>query len=83
MKESMYPKVHKTQIPIITGQNYEHIMGDVAIIESDVVTIEIRVCASGKEASNLITLLTAGEPMGLSFVALPVTPRVPKAKEIN
>lgn len=63
------------QIPIILAPNYEkHLMATAEVTkEGDSVTINIS--AEGAEAVNLVDFLTNGEPVGLSFVPIPVARR--------
>lgn len=74
-------KLSHTQVPVLIGENYKHVMCEASIIEEgDTVTVTI--AAKGSDASTLVALMTGGEPMALQFVAIPVTPHRPtKSKE--
>lgn len=64
----------RTQIPVLIGHNYEHVMCQAVInVEGDSVTVTM--AAKGTEARELLALMTESEIMALSFVAIPVTPR--------
>lgn len=78
-------KITSTKIPVLIGKNYDHVMADVSITEElNVVTIDITLVAIGSHANDLMHILTSSqEPMGISFVAIPVTPRNPDIKENN
>lgn len=67
---------HTSQpIPLLIGDGYDHIMAQADILEShNSVTVNIIVTADGEKANDLVALLTSGEPQGLRFVAIPVTP---------
>lgn len=72
--------ITKRQIPVMLGEDYQHVMGEAIIMEqNDVVTVTIT--AKGTNARDLIAVLSAMEPMGLSFIAIPVTPHQPRIKE--
>jgi hypothetical protein len=72
--------ISKTQIPVIIGDDYQHVMCEATIIQqNDVVTITMT--ANGQSANDLMAVLTATEPMGLSFIAIPVTPHKLRIKE--
>jgi hypothetical protein len=65
----------KMQLPVFVGFS-EHIMGLAHIkIDGDDVTITIK--SEGQEGLTLATFLTGGEPVALSFSAIPVQPRSP------
>lgn len=64
-------RASKRDIPILLGNNYEHVMGRADIVEEgDEIIITVR--AKGREAGELASLLTAMEPMALSFVGVPL-----------
>jgi hypothetical protein len=65
-----------TQIPVLMGDNYEHIMCHAAVHEEGD-TVTITMSAKGSEGRDLSALLTTetGELVALSFVAIPVRPR--------
>lgn len=69
-------KTTSTQIPILFGgEGYEHVMASAEMLESHSgVTVSIVFSADGPRANDLVALLTSGEPQGLRFVAIPVTP---------
>lgn len=75
-------KLTNTQIPILTGPDYQHIMCEARILEDgDNVTVTMTMTATGQAANGLVETLTSGEPMALSFVAIPVSPRSTQLKE--
>lgn len=74
--------IHGRQIPVLIGQDYEHAMCEAEIIEdNDGGIVTITMTAKGDNANALVALLTAMEPMALSFVGIPVTPRSLAPKE--
>lgn len=62
------------QIPVIVGDNYMHFMCDARIVLEGT-HLEVTMTADNEQALDLVTLLQNGEPMGLKFVPIPVTPR--------
>lgn len=61
-------------MPILIGENYEHIMGLTKIVqtpESTTITIVIE----GKNARLVGDFVAAGEIVALSFAGVPVRPR--------
>ncbi len=68
------PKIAETQIPILIGEGYDHIMCHAYILEQGE-TVTLRLSAKGQEASTLLAILSSGEPQALQFVAIPVQPR--------
>ena len=74
----MMYNTYSTHIPVLLGTHYEHVMAHCNIVEDDkVVNVSITLSATGVNAATLVALLRAGEPMGLSFVAVPIVPRNP------
>lgn len=63
-----------TQIPVIVGDNYQHIMCEATVTEEDDL-VRVVMIAEGADANDLLAVMTAGEPMALQFVAIPVTSR--------
>lgn len=73
----MAKHVTERTIPVLTGFDYEHIMGKATIsVEDDVVDIHIR--AFGHEGLHLDALLTSNAPIAVSFVAVPVVRKTSK-----
>lgn len=63
-----------TVIPIFLREG-DHVMGEVtARVQGDSVALSMVVTATGPRASDLVAILTSGEPQALRFVAIPVTP---------
>lgn len=72
--------VTRRQLPVLIGMDYKHIMCEAVIIEeNDAVTITMT--AKGQDANDLISVMTAQEPVALSFVAIPVKPRATNPEE--
>lgn len=67
-------------IPVLVGHNYEHVMCR-AVIEEEGDTVTVTMTAKGRDAVELQSILTSGELMALSFVAVPVLPRNTDSKE--
>lgn len=64
-----------TQVPVLLGDGYEHIMATADVVMNDVyVVVNIQITETGEKANDLVALFTSGEPQGLKFVAIPVTP---------
>ena len=64
-------------IPVLLGNNYEHIMARADIVEEgDEITVTIK--AKGGDALDLAEVFTSSEPLALSFVAIPVKPHSSK-----
>lgn len=64
----------RTQIPILIGENYKHVMCSAFVIEEGD-TVTVTMTAKGPDAATLAALMTSGEPQALQFVAIPITPR--------
>lgn len=75
----MGSQIH-VNIPVLVGHNYEHVMCR-AVIEEEGDTVTVTMTATGKNAVELQHLMTTGELMALSFVAIPVIPRSTDSKE--
>ena len=70
-------KVTYTQIPVLLGYDYQHVMGHADIYEEGYeITIMIR--AGGENARDLAELFQSGEPQAISFVSIPVMPHTHK-----
>ena len=67
-------RVTRTQIPILIGDNYRHVMSSAVILEQEN-TVSLTLTVEGFEADNLLALLASGEPQALQFVPIPVNPR--------
>jgi len=67
--------VSKRDLPVLVGHHYDHVVGK-ASIEETPTGITIVIEAKGQEGQDLKTFLTEGmEPVALSFMGIPVTPR--------
>lgn len=73
-------QITKRPIPVLLGNDYEHAMGE-ATIEEENDRVTISIVAEGEGAMVLAAVLTAAEPMALSFVAIPVQPHRTHIKE--
>lgn len=67
----------ETLVPVLLHTNsYGHIMARVGyLIDNDHVELNLSLVVDGKDAEDLVAILTSGEPQGLQFVAIPVIPR--------
>lgn len=72
--------IGKFEMPVLLGNNYEHVMGQGNIFEEGgEVTITIK--AKGTAARDLLILFENMPPMALSFAGIPVQP--PSQKKEN
>jgi hypothetical protein len=67
-------KYTQLQVPVLIGQNYEHVMCHATIYEEGD-TITITMSARGSDAAQIAAAMTEGELLALSFVAIPARPR--------
>lgn len=65
------------QVPVLLGQNYEHVMARADIVEEgDEMTITIK--AKGREFVNMQNVVAQIDILAVSFVGIPVKPHTPK-----
>jgi hypothetical protein len=75
------PRVTKIEIPVLLpGGDYRHVMGSAELLETDEgeAKFTLTVSAAGRDASDLVAILTNGAPYAVSLAAIPVTPRSTK-----
>ena len=64
-------------LPVFVGFNQEHVMGRARIdVDGNRVTISIE--SKGRDGLTLAEFLTGGEPVALSFGAIPIQPHIPR-----
>lgn len=65
----------QVDIPVLVGDNYEHIMARADVdVDTENTEVTITIKKKGRESLALAEILTTGEIVALSFVAVPVKP---------
>lgn len=71
----------KRLLPVLIGENYEHVMAQASVSQDRPGKVTITIEATGKDGDILADFLTAAEPIALSFAGIPVQPRKKNTKE--
>ena len=74
----MTKQVISARIPVLIGENYQHVMAFARMVEEDDGNVTITMTTQGNEGQELLSWLSGGAPVALTVVAIPVTPHIPR-----